>query len=310
MHGEVLRWPWTAEDAAAGRPDKVLAVRLGVSRSRLQEWWAAGRVCADGRPLGPKEEPRAGELVEVAPPAPVPDTLAPEDLPLDILHEDADLIVINKAAGMVVHPGAGHRSGTLAAALLHHCAGRLSGIGGVERPGIVHRLDRDTSGVLVVAKTDAAHQSLAGQFKDRTTRKTYQAFVAPPPRTASGAWEGPIARHPRDRQRMAVRAGGRPARTVYRVVCAWRRAALLELDLKTGRTHQIRVHCSHAGHPVVGDPLYGRPQAWWKEAGVARQLLHAWRLEFTHPRTKKPLALEAPLPQDFRDFRRVLETSG
>lgn len=303
-----MRCVWEETDAGS-RLDKSLARKLGVSRTRLQEWLEAGHVVSGGEVLRGKETLPIGAEVVVCPPAPVPDRLEPEALPLDILHEDDDLIVLNKAPGMVVHPGAGHRSGTLVAALLHHCAGRLSGIGGVERPGIVHRLDRETSGVLVVAKTDAAHQSLARQFKDRTMEKTYQAFVCGVPRARAGLWDGPIQRHARHRQKMAVREGGRAARTDYRVLQAWSSSALLELRLHTGRTHQIRVHAAHAGYPVVGDDVYGRGHRWAGEAGVVRQLLHAWRLVLVHPRSEKSLALEAPLPQDFLRFRDWLERS-
>jgi len=301
----MLSCVWEAADEGR-RVDKVLAEKLGLSRTRLQALWAAGAVEAGEGRLEEGRSPEVGQLVTVKVPAPVPADVVAEDLPLEILFEDDDIVAVNKAPGMVVHPGAGHRGGTLVGALLHHCAGRLSGIGGVVRPGIVHRLDRETSGVLVAAKQDAAHQALARQFKDRTMEKLYLAFVCGTPRTPVGTWDGPIRRHPQHRQKMAVVSGGRASRTDYRVRRSWSRASLLELALHTGRTHQIRVHAAHAGHPVVGDAVYGRPRPWPPEAGVSRQLLHAWKLVLRHPRTQKPLALEAPMPQDFLHFQHWL----
>jgi 23S rRNA pseudouridine1911/1915/1917 synthase len=296
---------WESGDGA-GRVDKVLAEKLGMSRTRLQALWAAGALRCAGRVLAAGERPAAGDRVEVEIPPPVPAEVAPEALELSVIYEDGDLIAVDKAPGMVVHPGAGHARGTLVGALLHHCAGQLSGIGGVERPGIVHRLDRETSGVIVAAKHDQAHQALARQFKNRTMRKTYLAFVCGTPRGAAGTWDGPVRRHPLHRQKMAVGPGGREARTDYLVRQGWNQASLLELTLHTGRTHQIRVHATHAGHPVVGDTLYGRARPWPPEAGVGRQLLHAWKLVLVHPRTQKALALEAPMPHDFQQFQRWL----
>lgn len=302
---KVLSCVWEAGHEGQ-RTDKVLAEKLGLSRTRLQALWAEGRVEAGGLRLKVGGTPTPGQQVTVAVPAPAAAEVRAEDLPLDILYEDQDLIVVNKAPGMVVHPGAGHHEGTLVGALLFHCAGRLSGIGGVARPGIVHRLDRETSGVLVAAKHDAAHQALARQFKDRTLEKTYLAFVCGTPRVRSGTWDGPIRRHPQHRQKMAVAPGGRTSRTDYQVRQAWGRASLLELVLHTGRTHQIRVHAAYAGHPVVGDAVYGRRRVWPPESGVDRHLLHAWKLVLRHPGTQKPLALEAPIPQDFIRFQNWL----
>lgn len=294
------------EEESRERIDKVLARAWGESRSRIQAWLEAGLVHAGAEVLRGKEKLPAGSSVVAVPPAAVPDKVEAENIPLEILHEDRDLVVVNKPAGLVVHPGAGHWTGTLVSALLHHCAGQLSGIGGVERPGIVHRLDRETSGVLVVAKNDQTHQGLARQFKDRTTRKVYQAFLLGVPRRPAGVWEEPIGRHSQQRQKMTVRSDGREARTDFRVEQTWARCCRVRLELHSGRTHQIRVHASHAGHPVVGDAVYGRQPAWVAEAGVKRHLLHAWQLEFLHPRTHKTLSLEAPLPEDFTAFEKTL----
>lgn len=295
---------WEPADQS-GRADKILAAKLGVSRTRLQNWLARGLITAGGRPLAPGVSPKPGDLIIAHPPPPAPDRVQPEHIPLDILHEDQDIIAINKPPGLVVHPGAGHPTGTLVAALLHHCGPSLSGVGDVQRPGIVHRLDRDTSGVLIAAKNDAAHHALAAQFKSRTLHKTYLAFVHGCPAPPRGTWDGPIRRHPVQRQRMTVAPGGRPARTDYRVRQTWPGITLLELDLLTGRTHQIRVHAAHAGHPILGDELYGRRRSSTPQ--VPRQLLHAWKLEFHHPRTGKRLYLEAPIPQD---FHHLLQTIG
>lgn len=288
------------------RIDKVLAKAWGESRSRIQAWLAAGVVHAGPQVLGGKEKLPAGSEISVVVPENTACALEPEDIPLDILFEDRDLVVLNKPAGLVVHPGAGQWTGTLVSALLHHCAGELSGIGGVERPGIVHRLDRETSGILVVAKNDPTHRGLAAQFKARTTRKTYLAFLLGVPRKPAGSWEEPIGRHSQQRQKMTVRADGRESRTDYRVERNWERCCRVQLELHSGRTHQIRVHASHAGHPVVGDAVYGRQPAWVAGAGVVRHLLHAWRLEFVHPRSQKTLSFEAPPPEDFTAFERTL----
>jgi 23S rRNA pseudouridine1911/1915/1917 synthase len=236
----------------------------------------------------------------VVPPAePLP--LRPEAIPLDILFEDEDLLVVNKPAGMVVHPGAGCATGTLVHALLSHCR-HLPGIGGVERPGIVHRLDRDTSGVMVVAKTDAAHHSLSAQFKARTVAKRYLALAHGRLPPEGGCIEAPIGRREQDRTRMGIRAGGREARTSFRVLRRLAEMTLVELRLETGRTHQIRVHLAHIGHPVVGDGVYGgrrERQARGRPDSAKRQMLHAWQLAFRHPTSGAPLAFTAPPPADF-----------
>jgi 23S rRNA pseudouridine1911/1915/1917 synthase len=275
-----------------------------VSRGTIQRLLAEGRIQVNGRAVKAAHHPRAGETISVQWPEARPDHAQPEDIPLDILHEDDDLLVINKPPGLVVHPAAGHQEHTLVNALLHHCAGRLSGIGGVARPGIVHRLDKETSGCLVVARNDAAHLKLSEQFAGRQVLKIYQAIVCGRMPRAAGEMSGSIARHPTQRKRMAVtRSGGREARTSYRVLEQLKDVALVELQLHTGRTHQIRVHLEHLGCPVLGDLVYGRRQNLrLKQAGgyvAPRQLLHAAKLGLMHPRTQKRMTFAAPLPEDF-----------
>jgi len=275
-----------------------------VSRRTIQRLLEQGFILVNGKTVKPTHHPAAGQTISVRWPDPQPAVAQPESTPLDLLFEDDDLLVINKPPGLVVHPAPGHASGTLVNALLAHCAGQLSGIGGVARPGIVHRLDKDTSGCLVVAKNDPSHLALSAQFARRETQKFYEAIVCgAPPRTA-GEIDAAIARHPTQRKRMAPAAsGGRSARTGYKVLQRLRLSALLELRLHTGRTHQIRVHLQHLGCPVVGDNLYGaRPNKRLHELtgySAPRQLLHAARLSFVHPRTGQPLLFTAPRPEDF-----------
>lgn len=278
------------------RLDRFLAERaeLGLSRSRLQQLIRERRVLVDGRPARPAEAVRGGSRVWVQVPPPEPMAAAPEPIPLDVVYEDPDLLVIHKPRGMVVHPAPGHRSGTLVNALLAHCRD-LAGVGGALRPGLVHRLDRDTTGLLVVAKTEPAYRHLAGQLKRREMERRYLALVhgVPP---AEGTVDAPIGRDPRRRIRMAVVPDGRPARTHFRVLEAFGdRYALVEARLETGRTHQIRVHLAAIGHPVVGDPLYGGRD---RTLGLAGQALHAYRLAFTHPRTGERMTFEVPPPAD------------
>jgi 23S rRNA pseudouridine1911/1915/1917 synthase len=274
-----------------------------VSRGTVQRLLAEGRIRVNGRPAKPTHHPRAGETISIQWPEARSDRAEPEDIPLEILHEDEDLLVINKPAGMVVHPAAGHAGHTLVNALLHHCAGRLSGIGGVARPGIVHRLDKDTSGCLVVAKNDEAHRKLSEQFAGREILKIYQAIVCGRMPRAGGELNASIGRHSTQRKRMAVQSKGREARTSYRVLRQLSQVALVELQLHTGRTHQIRVHLEHLGCPVAGDSVYGRRQnARLKQTtgyGAPRQMLHAAKLGLTHPRTGKTAVFEAPVPPDF-----------
>ncbi len=285
------------QDDAGLRLDRFLALRLGqYSRSRLQQWIAAGRVRVDGAAGRASLRLRGGETVEVEPDdRPALAAAFPEDLPLQILYEDEDLAVIDKPAGMTVHAGAGRREGTLVNALLHRF-GALSSVGGPLRPGIVHRLDRLTSGVLVVAKTDAAHRELGRQFASREVRKIYVALAHGRFRPRPPGWtrlEMPIRRDRRNRVKMTARAReGRPALTEFRVLSEPPGYSLLEVRIGTGRTHQIRVHLSAIGHPVAGDRLYGAPPL----PGLERFFLHAREISFRHPRTGRPLTVSAPLP--------------
>ncbi|HUG40466.1 MAG TPA: RluA family pseudouridine synthase [Longimicrobiales bacterium] len=296
-------------EAAGERIDAHIAARLpDLSRSRVAQLIADGRVRLNGAVPRKSERVAAGDVVEVEVPPPEPSAVEPEAIPLDIIYEDRDLLVVNKPAGLVVHPAPGHRSGTLVNALLHHVTD-LSGIGGVRRPGIVHRLDKDTSGLMIVAKHDRAHRRLAAALRRRDIRRDYLAACWGHLDADRQTVDAPIRRSPRDRKKMAVLEDGRRAVTHFRRVERWRAADLLEATLETGRTHQIRVHLAHIGHPVVGDPVYGgggargmsgTGRAWAREleARVPRQFLHARRLVFEHPRTKAAMELEAPLPPD------------
>ena len=267
------------------------------SRSRLQQLIRGGFVRLNGASTRPREIVRAGDKIDLIEPPPEKIETRPEPIPLNILFEDEDLLVINKQAGLTVHPGAGQREGTLVNALLSHCD-TLSGIGGKERPGIVHRLDKETSGCLVVAKNDRAHQELSKQFAARTVQKIYLALVAGKLRKTAGTIEENIARHPVHRQRMRVTSvRGRTAKTEYRVIRASDEASLIECRLHTGRTHQVRVHLHHLGHPIFGDKLYASRLA----KNFTRQMLHAWKLGFQHPRTGAWKYFEAPLPADFNN---------
>lgn len=290
----------TRADAGA-RLDLFLAgARPEFSRSRLQALIRAGQVRLNGKPARTRQIVRTGDRIALEEPAAAPlEQTAAEDIALDVLHEDDALLVINKPAGLVVHPAPGNREHTLVNALLHHCA-TLSGIGGIQRPGIVHRLDKETSGCIVVAKDDGAHANLSAQFAGREVLKVYLALVAGVPKRRAGVIEAPIARHAVHRQKMAVvrNARGRVARTDYRVLASDAEASLVECTLHSGRTHQIRVHLHHLGHPVLGDKLYG-PRAGSR---FARQMLHARRLGFRHPRTGEWRQFEAPMPEDFREL--------
>ena len=284
-------------ERAGLRLDRFLALELSdFSRSRLQTLIAGGFVRLNAGQPRTRDVVRTGDVVQLEVPALEKIEALAEEIPLAMLFEDEDLLVINKPAGMVVHPGAGNREHTLVNALLNHCTS-LSGIGGKERPGIVHRLDKETSGCLVVAKNDNAHRELSRQFAARTLKKIYLALVAGRLKAKSGLIDAPIERHPIHRQRMSVARSsrGRSAKTEYRVLRSGSEISLVECTLHSGRTHQIRVHLHHLGHPVLGDKLYA-PRAG---KGFDRQMLHAWKLGFTHPRTAELMEFEAPLPPDF-----------
>jgi 23S rRNA pseudouridine1911/1915/1917 synthase len=283
-----------------------------VSRGAIQRLIDDGHVRVNSRKIKPTHTPRAGEQVEVHWPEARPAEAQPEEMALDILYEDAALLVLNKPPGLVVHPAAGHEHHTLVNALLHHCAGELSGIGGVARPGIVHRLDKDTSGCLVVAKTDETHLALSAQFATRKVEKIYHAIVCGEIPRERGEVRASIARHPSHRKRMAVQEAGREARTTYRVQERLKAATLVEAVLHTGRTHQIRVHFQFLGFPVVGDKTYGNRQndrlTELTDYTAPRQMLHAFQLGFIHPRSGKKISLEAPLPSDFLDALAALRS--
>jgi 23S rRNA pseudouridine1911/1915/1917 synthase len=294
-------------ESGGQRLDVWLARRLpSLSRARLQALIAEGHVLLDGARARPSSRLRAGQVARVHVPAPAPAVPQPEDIPIAVVHEDAGLVVVNKPAGLVVHPGAGTSRGTLVNALLRHVRD-LSGVGGVQRPGIVHRLDRGTSGLLVVAKDDETHRALVRQFAGRTVEKEYIALVLGVPAAAVGEVDAPIGRDPLHRQKMSVRAPrGREACTSWRVEERFDGAALLRVRLHTGRTHQIRVHLASIGHPVAGDAVYGgtrtppsrRASARDALLSLERPALHAARLRFTHPASGERVAFEAPLPPD------------
>ena len=293
--------PEIAYRADAGdRLDAWLAARHKyISRSRWQDLIREGNVTVNGLVKKPNYSLREGDSVTFTIPEAKPVEILPEDIPLDVLYEDADMIIINKQAGLVVHPAPGHDDGTLVNALLHHCKD-LKGIGGEIRPGLVHRLDKDTSGVLVVGKHEQALLSLANQFKTRKVEKEYVALVWGIPRKKTGTIRTLIARDPKDRKKMSVDVKeGRDALTRYAVVETYRRAALVRVRIETGRTHQIRVHMLHIGNQIVGDRVYGRSRNNDPEFKPARQMLHAAHLKLTHPVTGAAMDIEAPLPADF-----------
>src|SRR5256714_2625349 len=283
-----------------------------VSRGAIQRLIEEGHIRVNGQTVKPTHTPRAGEKVEVHWPEARPAQAQPEEIPLDILHEDDALLVLNKPAGLVVHPAGGHEEHTLVNALLHHCRGQLSGIGGVARPGIVHRLDKETSGCLVVAKNDDTHIALSAQFAGRSVDKTYHAIVCGEIPREKGEIRAAIARHSSHRKRMAVNEdAGRQARTTYRVLERLREATVAEAILHTGRTHQIRVHFQFIGYPLVGDATYGNRHNQRLEDltqySAPRQMLHAAHLAFTHPRSGRRVQFEAPLPEDFLDALSALK---
>jgi 23S rRNA pseudouridine1911/1915/1917 synthase len=290
------------------RLDRWLSKQLSdLSRSRLQHLIEDGRVWVNGDIcLSKKTHLQPGDRIQVEIPPPEPLDLRPQTIPLDILYEDEELVVINKPAGLVVHPAPGHPDGTLVNALLAHCDS-LAGIGGVQRPGIVHRLDKDTSGAIAVAKTDRAHQSLQAQIKARTASREYLAIVCGVPPTETGTIDQPIGRHPVHRKKMAVvpiQRGGRPAITHWRTLERLGNYTLLHFRLETGRTHQIRVHCTHLGHPIVGDPVYGSGRS--VGVNLPGQALHAWKLTLQHPVSGEWIEAIAPLPETFNKLLEIL----
>ena len=281
------------------RADLFLAKVLpDMTRSAAQRLMEEGRVYREGKPLKKNQKLDIGDQITVIIPDPVPLEAVPQDIPLDIAYEDEDVIVVNKPVGLVVHPAPGHPDGTLVNALLYHCGGSLSGINGVIRPGVVHRIDRDTSGLLIAAKNDASHIALADQLRDHSLYREYEAVVIGNLREDSGTIDLPIARHQTDRKRMTVSyQSGRPAVTHWTVLERFSGYTRLQCRLETGRTHQIRVHLAHRGHPVLGDPVYGGVRKGFPE--LAGQCLHARKLSFIHPRTGERMTIEAPLPDYF-----------
>ena len=261
----------------------------------------------NGRPAAKSLKLSGGETVLVSLPEPEPTAAQPQDIPLDVVYEDEDVIVVNKPKGLVVHPAPGHPDGTLVNALLHHCGGSLSGVGGVLRPGIVHRIDRDTSGLIAAAKNDFAHQRLAAQLQDHTLARTYECIVVGNLREDSGTVDAPIGRCPTDRKKMAVVPGGRPAVTHWEVIARYPGFTHVRCRLETGRTHQIRVHMAHIGHPILGDTVYGAKKP---VPGLQGQCLHAVGLRFLHPRTGRPVELSCPLPEEFQRQLALLRAKG
>ena len=286
-----------SEESKNQRLDAFLASSLdGLTRSQATRLIESGEVAVDGRAVSKSYKLAGGEGIAVTLPEPEPVEAVPQDIPLDVVYEDADVIVVNKPSGMVVHPAPGHPDGTLVNALLYHCAGTLSGIGGALRPGIVHRIDRDTSGLIIAAKNDAAHQYLSAQLADHTLARTYECIVVGKLREDRGTVDAPIARHPTDRKRMAVVAGGREAVTHWEVIARYPGYTHVRCRLETGRTHQIRVHMAYIGHPILGDTVYGAKK---EVPGLTGQCLHAVGLRFLHPRTHEVMELSCPLPEEF-----------
>ena len=285
---------------SAERIDALLARSVeGLTRSAAQRLLEQGAVTKNGAPVKKNYKTAPGDVFELVLPEPEEVDLVPQDLALDVVYEDDDLIVVNKPRGMVVHPAPGHPDETLVNALLHHCGDTLSGVGGEKRPGIVHRIDKDTSGLIIAAKNDFAHLALSAQLSDHTLARTYEAVVHGAFRDDSGTVDAPIGRHPTDRKRMAVtQKNSREAVTHWTVLARYAGFTHIECRLETGRTHQIRVHMAHIGHPILGDLVYGHKKP---EKGLAGQCLHARRLRFLHPRTGAPVELECPLPDYFTE---------
>lgn len=294
---EILTLQPNKEDAGK-RIDAWLAANLeDMTRSAVQRLLEEGRVVCDGKQLAKNYKLNGSETLEVSLPDPEPVDVVPQDIPLDVVYEDGDVIVVNKPKGLVVHPAPGHPDGTLVNALLHYCGDSLSGIGGELRPGIVHRIDRDTSGLIIAAKNDFAHQRLAAQLQDHTLARIYQCIVIGNLREDSGTVDAPIGRHPVDRKKMAVVANGRNAVTHWTVLARYPGFTHVECRLETGRTHQIRVHMAHIGHPILGDTVYGSKKP---VPGLQGQCLHAVGLRFLHPRTEELVELHCGLSEEFQ----------
>ena len=285
-------------EAAGGRVDAWLAAQAeDLTRSAVQRLLEDGRITCAGAPLSKNYRLRGGETLELSLPEPEPAELQPQAIPLDVVYEDADVIVVNKPKGLVVHPAPGHPDGTLVNALLYHCGDSLSGVGGALRPGIVHRIDRDTSGLIIAAKNDFAHQGLAAQLQDHTLARTYECLVCGNLREDSGTVDAPIGRSSADRKKMAVVPGGRRAVTHWEVLARYGAVTHVRCRLETGRTHQIRVHMAYMGHPILGDTVYGSKKP---VPGLQGQCLHAVGLRFIHPRTGALIELSCPLPEEFQ----------
>lgn len=286
------------------RLDVFLAERAGMTRSAVQRLLEQGLVTCGGQPVRKNAKTASGAVYRLTLPEAQPVALVAQAIPLDVVYEDADVLVINKPKGMVVHPAAGHADGTLVNALLHYCGDSLSGINGEKRPGIVHRIDRDTTGLLIVAKNDFAHQALSEQLKDHTLRRTYECIVRGGFSEDSGTVDAPIGRHPVDRKKMAVtEKNSRPAVTHWEVIARYGQYTHLRCRLETGRTHQIRVHMAYIRHPIAGDPVYGIGKP---ELGLTSQCLHARELTFLHPRTGEAVTVCCPLPDEFEHALKLL----
>ena len=292
-------------DRAGERADALVARLVpDLTRSAAQRLLEEGAVTLKGRPVRKQDRPAPGDVLEVCLPDPQPVEILPQDIPLDVVFEDEDVIVVNKPVGLVVHPAPGHPDGTLVNALLYHCGSSLSGINGQLRPGIVHRIDRDTSGLIIAAKNDRAHLALAAQLQDHTLARVYEAVAVGGFKEDEGTVDAPIGRHPVDRKKMAIDPrNGRPAVTHWSVLGRYPGYTHLECRLETGRTHQIRVHMASLGHPLLGDTVYGSKKPW---PGLAGQCLHARRLRFLHPSTGQPVELECPLPPWFEQVLRQI----
>ena len=299
---ETLTLKASPEDAA--RLDAFLAARApGLTRSAAARLLGEGRVLVDGKRPAKSLRLAGGETVTVTLPPPEASEALPEDIPLDVVYEDSDVIVVNKPKGLVVHPAPGHPGGTLVNALLNHCGGSLSGVGGVLRPGIVHRIDKDTSGLIIAAKNDFAHQRLAAQLQDHTLARIYECIVVGNLRGDSGTVDASLGRSPNHRKKQAVVPNGRRAVTHWEVLARYPGFTYVRCRLETGRTHQIRVHMAHLGHPILGDTVYGAKKP---VPGLRGQCLHAVGLRFLHPRTGAPIELRCPLPEEFlRQLRRL-----